>query len=378
MLTGRRLTPLPVTAGTWSIKVNGDDALGATVPARAIDTKRLQVWESTTLGRVGLLAVEDGIPVAAGPLWKRRYTQGKTITLTAGGMRSYLARRVAIDWIGNAAQMRSSSLVWPDGTVFSGFDLNYSGLSLGTIAKRLVQAALEWPGGNVPITLPPDEAGTNERNYAAIDLKMIGKLLDDLTAVINGPDISFRPYFADDGLGIYWQMSVGTTAKPRLGNDDASLVKWTVGAPTGGAFDLEVDEDGTGLAEEVFATAGNSSDKSLFSRWNYTPLAAAGFPLLQAVDHGHSDIEDRTLLSGYTREAARLAQFPRSFWTMSSRKKAAGAPELGDYWLGDMATITVAPEEPVLPPGDFIRRIASIGSAVGQGHYDLTFAEAIG
>jgi hypothetical protein len=378
MLTGRRLTPLPASGGSWKVAVNSDESITATVPARSVDAALLDIWGSTTLGSVGLLAVEDGMPVAAGPLWKRRYTQGGNLEFTAAGLRSYLNRRVLIQWqppgFGN---VRTSSLVWPDGTVFDGYSTHLTGLSLGTIAKRYVEATMAWPGGNLPIVLPPDELGTHDRNIAAIDLKFVGKLLDDLTAVTGGPDIAFRPHFADDGLGIYWQMEVGSEAVPRLGNTDASLIRWTVGAPTGGAFGLTVDEDGTDLAAEGFGTAGNAADVTLYSRFLWTNLGTAGFPLLQRVDTSHSTITDAALLTDYVKEGTRLAIYPRSFWAMKSRKVAEGTPKLGDYWLGDLATVTVDPEEPILTPKDYVRRIASIGGAVGQEHYDLVFAEAI-
>lgn len=383
MLTGRRLTPLPASAGSWSLKVNGDEAISVTVPARSVEAERLAIWETTTLARTGLLAVEDGVPVAAGPLWKRKYTQGGNLEFTAGGLRSYFNRRVAVKYFtpSGSSNLRASSLTWPDGTVYTGFDFTASGCSLGTIAKRLVEESMRWPGGNLPIVLPPEELlpgnTANTRTYPAIDLKMVGAMLDNLSGVINGPDIMFRPYFSDDGLGIFWQMTVGTEYAPRLGNVDPSLIAWTIGAPTGGAFGLEAEEDGTGLVEEVFATGGRSSDVTLFSRWNWTDLPAAGFPLLQAVDTSHNDVTDRNLLSAYTRESGRLGMYPRSFWKMSSRKVAEGTPELGDYWVGDAALITVAPEEPVITPGNYARRIASISGALGRDHYDLVFSEAI-
>jgi hypothetical protein len=59
------------------------------------------------------------------------------------------------------------------------------------------------------------------------------------------------------------------------------------------------------------------------------------------------------------------------------RAHERGTPKLGDYWLGDLATVTIDPSEPVIPAGDYVRRIASIrGDERGQ-HYSLTFAEAV-
>ena len=213
MLTGRRLVPLPISSGSWSIATNADDTISCSIPARAAVTELLDVWGSTPLARTGLLAVVDDEPVAAGPLWKRKYGQGKAIEFTAGGLRSYWERRLLLP-----VAARTNSLVDPvTGDPDPAYDTNLAGLSYGTIAKRYIELGLLWPGGNIPMLLPPDEAGTRERNVAAIELKKIRALVDALSNVQNGPDIAFRPRWAADGLGIYWEMQHGSEAAPRLG-----------------------------------------------------------------------------------------------------------------------------------------------------------------
>ncbi len=372
MLTGRRLVPLPVASGSWSIATNDDDAIQCKIPARAAVTADLDVWGTTTLARTGLLAVVDDIPVAAGPIWKRKYSQGKDIDLTAGGLRSYWDRRILLP-----VSARGQALVDGNGDPVTAYDTNLSGLSYGTIAKRYVELIRAWPGGSVPMQLPADEAGAYTRNVAAIDLKKVRALIDALSNVENGPDISFRPRWAADGLGIYWEMQHGSAAAPRLGSTDPSLISWTVGAPQGGAFDLEVDEDATGQAEEVYAAGGRSGDRVLIARGYDPALSAAGFPLLQGVDTAHSDVTEQTTMQSYANRGAALGKYVASFWKMKVRAHEKGTLPLGDWWLGDMATITVDPNEPVLPAADYFRRIASIsGDAAGEA-FDVAFAEAI-
>lgn len=372
MLTGRRLVPLPISTGSWSIAVNADDSIQCKIPARAAVTKKLDVWGTTPLARTGLLAVVDDVPVAAGPIWKRKYSQGKDIDLTAGGLRSYWDRRLLLP-----VAARTNSLVDGNGDPVAAYDTNLSGLSYGTIAKRYVELVRAWPGGAIPMQLPADELGTYVRNVAAIDLKKVRALIDALSNVENGPDIAFRPRWAADGLGIYWEMQHGTVTTPRLGSTDPSLIRWTVGAQQGGAFDLEVEEDGTALAEEVFAAGGRSNDRVLIARGRDTALADAGFPLLQAADTAHSDVSDQTTMQSYANRGAALGKFASSFWKMKIRAHEKGTIPLGDYWLGDLATITVDAREPVIPAGDYVRRIASIGGDQESESFDLAFAEAI-
>lgn len=372
MLTGRRLTPLPVSKGSWSLKTNADETLSCSIPARSLVTRKLQIWPTTTLARNGLLVVVDGLPVAAGPLWKRSYKQGGNIELIAGGLRSYWERRILLP-----VAARTTPLVNSAGDPNSALNFAVSNVSAGTIAKRYVELVRAWPGGNIPMVLPPDVAGTSSDTVAAIDLKTVRKLLDNLTARENGIDIAFVPRWAEDGLGIYWEMQVGTDANPRLGNADPSLVGWTVGATGGGAFGLSVSEDATSMAEEVWTVGGGSSDKVITSRARNTYLADQGFPLMQSADTGHTDIKVQATADSYSAQGANLGRYSTSFVSMSVRAREKKTPKLGDFWLGDMATITVAKGEPVLPPGNMYRRIAGIsGDEVGD-KYDLTFAESV-
>jgi hypothetical protein len=377
MLTGRRLVPLPISTASWSIANNADDSIKCSIKADSIDAEKLDVWGTSTLARNGLLAVADGTPVAHGPIWKRNYKQGESIELTAGGIRSYWNRRLALP-----VDARDNPLVDDDGVPVTAYDIALSGLSLGTIAKRYVELVTLWPGGNIPMVLPADELGTHERYVKAIELKKLRGLIDDLTNVERGPDINFRARWAPDGLGIYTEMETGTEAVPRLGKTDPTLVSWVVGAPMGGAYDLEVNEDGTDLAEEVFAAGGRSSDRVVIARGRDTSLYDNGYPLLQAADTSHSDVDDPAVMQAYADRGAEIGKYASSFWKLKVRAHEAGSPPLGDYWLGDLVTLTVDPGEPVLgnrdgTSYDVVRRVAAIGGNETNEAYDITFAEAI-
>jgi hypothetical protein len=373
MLTGQRLTPLPVSTASWTLTVNADEQVTCSIPARAKITDDLRIWETTALARTGLLVVVDDIPVAAGPIWKRRYTQGGTIELTAGGLRSYWARRILLP-----VAARTTPLVDPTtGDPTASLNFSASGMDYGTVAKRYIELVTAWPNGNIPLVLPADRVGTRIDTVAAVDLKTVKTLLDNLQNLERGPDIAFRPRWSANGLGIYWEMQTGTEDNPRLGNTDATLSTWTVGAPVGGAFGLTVDEDGSRLTEEVFALGGGSADKVVAARSRNPALANAGTPLLQGVDKGHNDATLQARVQSYADQGAYLGQYTSSFWSMQVRAIERGTPVLGDYWLGDLATIVVDEAEPVIPAGNYVRRISSIsGDATGDS-FSLTFAEAL-
>lgn len=373
MLSGRRLVSLPAKSGSWSITLNADDTIDCTVDSTAAVAVSLDVWGTTQVGRTGLLAVVNDEPVAAGPIWRRQYKQGGDIELTSGGLRSYWDRRILLP-----LSSREQPLVDPTtGLPNVAYDTNLSGLSYGTIAKRWIQLVRAWPNGSIPMSFPPDESGPYERNTPAVDLKKVGELIDSLSEVINGPDITFRPRWSADGLGIFWEMQHGTVANPRLGSTDASLVQWTVGAESGGALALSVDEDGTAMAAENYAAAGRSSDAALVARGYDGTLDGAGFPLLQSVDSTHSSVKEQTTLQGYANENARLGKYAASFWSMSVRANELGTPRLGDYWVGDRGTVVVDPKEPIIPPGSYQRRVVKIAGNLADESYAITFAEAL-
>jgi len=375
MLSGRNIVPLPATEGSWTVTTNADESITCTIPARDPNVRRLQVWANTPLARSGLLAEIDGMPVAAGPIWKRKYdTKAGAISLTAGGLWSYWNRRLLLPVTARTAPLVNLTTGDPDASL----DVNVTGFSYGTMAKKWIQLAQLWPNGAVPMQFPADEVGTRVKPVAAIDLKMVGKMIEDLSNLENGPDFAFRPRRSLDGLGIYWEFQHGSATVPRLGSTDATNTKWTYGAPLGGAaFDLKVGEDATDVATEAWLSGGASGDKVVIARAESAALLADGFPLLGMVDGGHSDVTTQTTAQSYANGDVKLASNAASFWSMSVRAHEKKAPQLGDYWLGDLVTITVDKREGVLPPGDFVRRIASIQGDLQDNAYDLTFAAAL-
>lgn len=68
-----------------------------------------------------------------------------------------------------------------------------NGYDLGTIGKKLVEQACQWPGwDDLPIVFPPDRAGSHTRTYPAIERKNLDSALSDLSGVANGPDFRFQ------------------------------------------------------------------------------------------------------------------------------------------------------------------------------------------
>src|SRR5690606_16860233 len=182
--------------------------------------------------RCFLAVVEGDRVLEAGPIWSHSSNADtRRLTIRAAGLGSLWDHRVVMKVLATGENPAETSLSW-------------SGLSLATIAKRLVQTAMAHAGGALPLDLPADVAGTDERTYPGYELASLGQRLEELMGVIDGPDIAFRPYLAEDRLGIRWRMVTGDPLLTQPGADwtwDTSTVH---GATTG----LSIDRDATGLA----------------------------------------------------------------------------------------------------------------------------------
>lgn len=372
MSTGLKLTPLPVSGGGWAVTTGAADTVDAEVRIDTADARKLATIPQSDLRRVGLVAVVDGVPVAAGPILKRSF-QGNTMKLAAGGLLDYLDGRVLLP-----LAARTTPLVDANGDPVTSLDTSIVNASLGSIGRHYVETIAAFPG-TPPIVLPAHVDGTHERTVKAIDLKSVAELLAGLSDVEGGPDFAFRPEWTPDGLGIQWRMTHGSSAVPRLGNPDASLLRWSYGAGKGQLFDLSIEEEAGMMGSEAWSIGGASDDKVLAARSYDATLLTAGYPLMQIADTGNSSITRQSTIQGRANLLTRLGRVPSSFWKVSVREAVAGSRDLalGDYWLGDLVTLTIAAERYYPMPGDYVRRIAKIEGKVGQQHYDLTFAEAL-
>ena len=357
--TGGPILDLPVQEGaTWAAQLNRPDALSCSVDMNDPDALALDLRSSSEPKKTVLLArTDDDVVLAWGLIDSREWDEdARTLQLTAGGVwGSYFGKTIIAP-----ASARTAELTVPDpggpGLVMvnPALSTSYSGLSLGTIGKRLVQQRLAWPGAPTAFVLPADEAGSAERNYAFADMKRIGAALTDLSNVEGGPDFAFDAQRAPDGLSLLYVMRHGSTAQPRIGTDVGS---WPVGglSPITG---LKVTDDGSSLASAAWLAAGKSSGAALLSRsLNDALVAGSGYPPLDEVDTSHNDVSVQGTLDGY---ALRLIAYgARPFRELSFSVRADATPALGQYRPGDTVTLDVPVDHPYLV-SSFLVRITSI------------------
>ncbi|MBN0040252.1 hypothetical protein JN535_08755 [Cellulosimicrobium cellulans] len=319
---------------------------------------RTDALASLDPARCFLAVVEGDQVLEAGPIWSHDYDDDtRRLTLRSAGLWSLWDHRIVMKVLAAGEDPAGSSLSW-------------SGLSLATIAKRLVQTAIAHVGGSLPLDLPADVPGEAERTYSGFELANLGQRLEELMGVMGGPDIAFRPYLAADRLGIRWRMVTGDPLLTQSGADWS----WDTSAARGSTTGLSISRDATGLASRWWMAGDGVEVEMPIELVASSELTDAGFPLLEQAE-SRSSVSERATLRSWGE--ANLAQSSRPWmtWKFSARRDVY--PLLGQYQPGDWARVYVPGGHPylrgLLPEGHYRTRILEISGGLDDW-VDITCA----
>ncbi|OYO16642.1 hypothetical protein CGZ93_17940 [Enemella dayhoffiae] len=355
-LTGQVGATLPAAAtGSWADAINGPTSCEVKVPTSWLLRQPRERWAAWS---ASLLVCWDGHPLVWGPILDDPEGDEKFVTLKAGGLWSLLAHRVVTDRdYGDAgvtrAQITATAMGWlkdrapedvarkavnelldsgayaagswtgdkwsapvPEGDPiiyhlqawrgYHGATLGESVValregSLGTIARRLVELAQLRPNGWFPIRYAsPEELGTNrERTYEGFNLgnNSVAKRLEEISEVVNGPDLAFRPEWVPgmEGSRVQWAMCHGTEAMPELWQEHSHVLDLT--ARKGKAVAKKLTSKFLPV-RRVYAT-GAGQDQGTLIRVETEP-EVQGLPHLETVI-ADTQVEDWALLSARAR-----------------------------------------------------------------------------
>lgn len=361
----QEIEPLDVS---YQQQLNTSEEVVATVDLRSVSGGSRDWRNLATAWKHGLAVDVDG-RLYGGPIMPHDMDDddGK-LSITARGIRTHLAHRKVL-----SLRALTTPLTLPTGMPNTSLDTVLDGFDLGTIAKRLVQQAYQWPGcTDIPISYEADRFGSRRREYAAIDLKNLDEALDDLSSVQNGPDLRFElGWRGADAFG--WMMSSGTESQPQLFSPD--VFAWEIGQGSG----LRVQLDPSQMGSVSWAQGGRSDDVALVRMRYEKDLIDRGYPMLELDSDASTNTVLPETLDEWNAAKLRTAKVPVEFWSFKIRTDREPFPS--EYAVGDYVDVIVTADTPVsggyVPPGTYRRRIVGISGGLDD-FAEITCGEVYG
>lgn len=360
LLTGELSIKLPASDCSWSAEHRADGSISATTTlAGEILDDYPNIVQQVAPWRCFLAAItDDGKVLQAGPILPHNYSDATgVLRLSAIGLRGIFARRFLMPVLASGANPAEAVMTW-------------SNLSLGTIAKRMVQLAMSHDGGSLPIDLQVDQVGSNTRTFYGYELGRISDRLQQIEDVENGPDLAFEPYLTGGGRidRVRWRMRFGTNVTPELSQAPAADHIWDRTTKRTPIVSLDVDLDTDEMGDRAWVTGQGSEKQLLMAMYQDRSLRGQGYPLLE-VDESRPSVSRTTTLNSHTRALLRRSGRPWQLWRMVVRARPDGLPDgtpaLGAYRVGDWVRVVVGDNHPYIPSrtGYYRTRIMSISGS---------------
>lgn len=389
LTTGRKIIPLPASEGSWEIRRNRSGSISCDMvlssrgvkpgvggllpsldllpgedlfPSEGVRSKNrdLDLRQNAAVGRSFLAIAEGDRILAAGPIWEHNYNDDtRRLSIEAEGMWSLLNRRYILP-----AAVETLPLLITEGSDAGqpnpAVSTIFSGASWPAIVRGILEQGFTRAGGELPIVFGDDGAGAHDKSYDAASFKSQGEAIGDLTELLDGPEVEFRPFFTSDGTAVEWRAMVGDDAQPEIASIgkphlfDFSVAKRSVRR-------LRVRSSAREMTSEAWGTGGRQAAVALVSRAASTALEDAGYPRLESLSNAHSTVELQSTLDGYTAADLQLGSGPTEWWEWETNIDQV--PKLSSLWLGDYCT-AVTRGNAYLPDGAYRRRIAAMSGTL--------------
>lgn len=321
-ITGEVGSELDPVSGSWSVELNKVEDFSVTVKKNDLLRRERLWWFPWSGGVLFTYTGEDGIenPIVAGPIVDYGTETSDELSFSCGGIRKILEHRT----------------IWQT--------LEYRSMTYGDIAWSLVQHGLDRPGGGLPIVRDfPSETGRYERTYEGWNLANNGidKRLTELSEVINGPDIMFRPRWVDGSnhQKIEWVMVHGTalsTSIPQTSTPDFDMT-----SAASDVLEPSIKSSGTRIRQRVWCTGAGEGEgvARAFAQDLTTIENEYSIPFLEDVISDADQNKEyvlRAKAEGALRAQSQIIdQLTFKSYTHSSKN------QLGSFNVGDTANITM-------------------------------------
>jgi hypothetical protein len=354
LLTDQMLAQLPLTGVSFDRRISRTGSLQGTLTA---STKQLVAYAKIAhayAGRSALWVYRDRELWWGGIPWTVQAKQGPkdavVASITAATFDSYAHHRELYDSDANGAPLlgTNSALVYASGI------LGMPGIDQGIIIPDLWRRIQSHENGDIGVVAEDQPTGIlRERTYQISELAKVGKLIEDLGDVIDGPEHTIDTYLDDAGNRIK-RLRVANqlgTSEPRIVFQRAvrgggRIVEWEhiADAVDGGTSFRTRGQPETG-------NVGEDNPPQLSTTVVRQDLLDAGWPLLD-VSEDHDTTTSSETLNGHAEALA--AQFggsmPTSGYSVQVGNTGWSPNRLGDRvrlkltdaWH-DSADLTVRP-----------------------------------
>lgn len=314
---------------SWSVSLNKTEEFSVNLRKSDLPKVDYDTWLAPWWA--GVVLFWDGYPIVAGPIISRPNEDFDSVSLSCLGIRAVLSRRIAVTEMSDWSKLAKSTI-------------KYTGMSLGTIAKRVIERVQEKPGGNLPITYPvADEFTANDANhqrtYQGFNVQNINAddILTKLANVINGPDFMFKPRLLSPSQ-LTFDMWHGTEKNTRIFQNNTPI--WDSTAAFGAVVGAQTIMSGDQQTSRVFSLgAGMDQGQIITVATNNGPLVR-GFPLLETtINSGNSENKNVVAQHG----TAKLSNNAGMKQQLQLTVRADDTVNyLSTFWPGDLVKIHVA------------------------------------
>jgi hypothetical protein len=318
LITNEIIAELPLTSVAFTQQLNQAGTFSGHLMLSGINTAAFNVDASTVPGRNGIYVDRDGILVWGGVIWGRSYNSAdQTLTIHAREYISYFEHR------------RINQTV------------DFTQIDQLVIAKTLVEDAQDTPYGDIGIIYNSEGETTSgvlvDRVYYSYELKTVFNAVQDLSRQSDGFDFVVDVYY-DPTTGV--PVKAFNTYYPKVGvtystNDPTALV---FEFPAGNVIEYEYPEDGSIVANRVYALGAGSNEGKLIEYHDQNELFVAGWPLLEA-QANYSDVTDVTVLQNLAVGQVVATAYPPI--TMKLTIPPYVDPVFGSYEIGDECRVII-------------------------------------
>lgn len=352
-MTGELGPQLDVSGGSVTVELNGIESISVTCSRASLDGVE-RMWWSPWSGALVVTYESDDVDemvMVAGPIIDppKEDRKAGTVTLEAKGLGALLEKRVVLaddPRPGGEAVMKASTLAW-------------SGVDLGSMAGRIVERAMAKRSGWAPVVIPAERPADRQRTYEGWNLSnnQAWKRIREITEVIGGPDVMFRPRWVDDSrTRIEWVLCTGLEGQPAIPQDRA--IVWDATSRDSPVASIDVVSDASSLASRAYATgAGEGAGVAVAIAEAPVPDR---MPLIETVV-SDTDAESMDLLRTKARSALVAQATEQVSLTVHSQVDAP----FGTWHVGDEVEV-VAEGWLSIPDGPHRLRLISAKYSLGS------------